>query len=95
MPLPSTVATPAPGLANRTRFHFDVRPNRCEGICRHTELELLPVHTKQYAYFGVPPTQTSGLEKFEALDPADWCARGYVVMQADARGCFNSEGDMH
>ena len=47
MSLPSTVATPAPGLANRTRFHLDVRPSRYEGICRHTELELLPVHLRE------------------------------------------------
>ncbi|KAJ4983481.1 s15 family peptidase [Stagonosporopsis vannaccii] len=53
------------------------------------------LQTKEYAYIGVPPTKTSGLEKFEAPDPADWCARGYAVVQADARGCFNSEGDMH
>lgn len=52
------------------------------------------LQTKDYAYVGVPPTQTSGLEKFEAPDPADWCARGYAVVQADARGTFNSEGDM-
>ncbi|KAH6629745.1 Alpha/Beta hydrolase protein [Boeremia exigua] len=50
---------------------------------------------KEYAYIGVPATKTSGLEKFEAPDPADWCPRGYAVIQADARGTFNSEGDMH
>ena len=51
--------------------------------------------TKEYPYIGVPGSQTSGLEKFEAPDPADWCARGYAVVQADARGTFNSEGDMY
>ncbi|KAF2851296.1 alpha/beta-hydrolase [Plenodomus tracheiphilus IPT5] len=53
------------------------------------------LQTRNFVYIGVPRTQTSGLEKFEAPDPADWCARGYAVVQADARGCFNSEGDMH
>lgn len=51
--------------------------------------------TKEYPYIGVPGSHTSGLEKFEAPDPADWCARGYAVVQADARGTFNSEGDMY
>lgn len=53
------------------------------------------LQTKEYAYIGVPATKTSGLEKFEGPDPADWCARGYAVVQADARGTFNSEGDMY
>lgn len=51
--------------------------------------------TKEYPYIGVPGSQTSGLEKFEAPDPAEWCARDYAVVQADARGTFNSEGDMY
>lgn len=36
----------------------------------------------------------SGLEKFEAPDPAEWCPRGYIVVNVDARGCFDSEGDI-
>lgn len=51
--------------------------------------------TKEYPYIGVPASHTSGLEKFEAPDPADWCPRGYAVVLADARGTFNSEGDMY
>ncbi len=43
---------------------------------------------------GVPKTALSGLEKFEAPDPAEWCARGYAVVQPDSRGSFNSEGDI-
>ncbi|KAH7393684.1 Alpha/Beta hydrolase protein [Cadophora sp. MPI-SDFR-AT-0126] len=42
---------------------------------------------------GVPYNATSGLEKWEAPDPADWCARGYVIVNVDARGSFKSEGD--
>ncbi|KPI34684.1 Cocaine esterase [Cyphellophora attinorum] len=51
--------------------------------------------TKDYLYVGVPMSHTSGLEKFEGPDPADWCARGYVMVQPDARGTFNSEGDVY
>ncbi|KAH6722758.1 Alpha/Beta hydrolase protein [Leptodontidium sp. MPI-SDFR-AT-0119] len=39
--------------------------------------------------------ECNGLEKFEAPDPADWCSRGYALVQADARGTFNSEGDQY
>ncbi|KAJ5363873.1 uncharacterized protein N7496_009586 [Penicillium cataractarum] len=43
---------------------------------------------------GVPKSSLSGLEKFEAPDPAEWCPRGYIVVNVDARGCFDSEGDI-
>ncbi|WP_353647415.1 CocE/NonD family hydrolase [Nakamurella sp. A5-74] len=35
----------------------------------------------------------SGLEKFEAPDPAYWCAQGYAVCNPDIRGVVDSEGD--
>ncbi len=41
---------------------------------------------------GVPKDWTSGYETFEGLDPADWCRRGYAVVNVDARGCRFSEG---
>lgn len=41
---------------------------------------------------GVPKDWTSGYETFEGLDPADWCRRGYAVVNVDARGCQFSEG---
>ncbi|YCK79849.1 CocE/NonD family hydrolase (plasmid) [Arthrobacter sp. D3-18] len=44
--------------------------------------------------FGVPRSATSGLEAFEAVDPAYWCSHGYAVVQIDPRGVFNSEGDI-
>jgi predicted acyl esterase len=41
---------------------------------------------------GVPKDWTSGYETFEGLDPADWCRRGYAVVNVDARGAQFSEG---
>ena len=41
---------------------------------------------------GVPKDWTSGYETFEGLDPADWCRRGYAVVNVDARGSQFSEG---
>lgn len=35
----------------------------------------------------------SGLEKFEAPDPAYWCAQGYAICNPDIRGVAESEGD--
>lgn len=43
---------------------------------------------------GVPQSMTSGLEKFEAPDPAYWCARGYAVVNPDKRGVYMSEGNI-
>ncbi|KAF2993190.1 hypothetical protein E8E14_000388 [Neopestalotiopsis sp. 37M] len=43
---------------------------------------------------GVPASQTSGYEKFEGPDPADWCHRGYAVVHPDARGGLFSEGKL-
>lgn len=43
---------------------------------------------------GVPQGMTSGLEKFEAPDPAYWCARGYAVVNPDKRGAYMSEGNI-
>lgn len=43
---------------------------------------------------GIPEHALSGLEKFEAPDPADWVARGYSIVNVDSRGAFDSEGVM-
>ncbi|KAK8109727.1 hypothetical protein PG999_007864 [Apiospora kogelbergensis] len=43
---------------------------------------------------GVPDGALSGLEKFEAPDPADWVARGYAIVNVDSRGTGHSEGVM-
>lgn len=42
---------------------------------------------------GVPQSQISELNKWEAPDPALWCAKGYAVVNPDARGAYSSEGD--
>lgn len=44
---------------------------------------------------GVPRSATSGLEKWEGPDPAEWCGRGYAVVNVDPRGTFDSEGDSY
>lgn len=43
---------------------------------------------------GIPDNALSGLEKFEAPDPADWVDAGYAVVNVDSRGAFDSEGMM-
>lgn len=44
---------------------------------------------------GVPRDRTTDLEKYESLDPAEWCPRGYAIVNTDSRGVFDSDGDMH
>lgn len=46
----------------------------------------------QFNRSGVPKDWTSGYETFEGLDPADWCKRGYAVVNVDARGSQFSNG---
>ena len=41
---------------------------------------------------GIALDRTSGYEKFEAPDPAEWAERGYAVVNIDARGAGHSEG---
>lgn len=43
---------------------------------------------------GIPDGTLSGLEKFEAPDPAEWVNHGYAVINIDSRGAFDSEGRM-
>jgi hypothetical protein len=53
-------------------------------------------HPKNYELFkllGVDQSRLSGLAKFEAPDPAFWCAHGYAICNPDSRGVFESEGD--
>ncbi|ORW28886.1 CocE/NonD family hydrolase [Mycobacterium palustre] len=43
---------------------------------------------------GVPAQAVSGLQKWEAPDPAYWCEHGYAIVNPDARGSFESGGDV-
>jgi predicted acyl esterase len=54
-------------------------------------------HQKNWDLFellGIDQGELSGLGKFEGPDPAFWCANGYAICNPDARGSFNSEGDI-
>lgn len=42
----------------------------------------------------VSPQAVSDLAKFEGPDPAYWCAKGYAIVNVDARGVNNSEGNI-
>lgn len=43
---------------------------------------------------GLHLNQTSGYEEFEGPDPADWVPRGYAIVNIDARGAGDSEGNI-
>ncbi len=43
---------------------------------------------------GVPLNATSELQKFEAPDPAYWVSHGYVIINPDSRGAYNSGGNL-
>jgi predicted acyl esterase len=43
---------------------------------------------------GVAKSAVSELQKWEAPDPAWWCAHGYAIVNPDARGAFASGGDI-
>lgn len=46
-----------------------------------------------FGLVGLDNSVVSGLEKFEAPDPAYWCAQGYAVCNPDIRGVVDSGGD--
>jgi hypothetical protein len=46
-----------------------------------------------FGLVGLDNGTVSGLEKFEAPDPAYWCAQGYAICNPDIRGVVDSEGD--
>jgi len=43
---------------------------------------------------GVPKGCLSGLERFEGPDPAEYCPRGYAIVNVDSRGAGDSEGSI-
>ncbi len=46
-----------------------------------------------FGLVGLSNSIVSGLAKFEAPDPAYWCAHGYAICNPDIRGIVDSEGD--
>lgn len=44
---------------------------------------------------GIPVNALSDLQAWEGPDPAYWCDQGYAIVNADARGAFMSDGDIH
>lgn len=44
---------------------------------------------------GIPLDSLSGYEKYEGPDPGYWIQYGYAVVCPDARGAFDSEGDIY
>ena len=43
---------------------------------------------------GIRSDTTSGYEKFEGPDPAEWCGRDYAIINVDARGAGASHGNI-
>ena len=88
-------------LRDGTTIHVDVfRPAGTEpvpvivawspyGKGQGTSVSVMGV----FGLVGLPNSAVSGLEKFEAPDPAYWCARGYAICNPDVRGVVDSEGD--
>ncbi|MFJ3673522.1 CocE/NonD family hydrolase [Streptomyces sp. NPDC090106] len=88
-------------LRDGLRLYGDVY--RGTGTTARPAILIYTVYSKQggwwntthyAANFGVPKENLSGLQAFEALDPAYWCAHGYALVVVDARGTGHSEGDM-
>lgn len=54
-----------------------------------------PRYTNLFGMIGIPDSEVSGLQKFEACDPAYWCNNGYAICNPDPRGIAHSEGDIY
>lgn len=69
-------------------FRLATRRNSVDKATQHLGLSLNIMPGRM----GVPRDVTSGYEKFEAPDPAEWTARGYAVVNVDSRGAWDSQG---
>ncbi|KAJ5675751.1 hypothetical protein N7462_008648 [Penicillium macrosclerotiorum] len=58
---------------------------------KYSALDMLPMTTWHCC---VKPSELSGLEKFEGLDPQAWCPRGYAIVSVDTRGSGHSDGQI-
>lgn len=56
---------------------------------KYSALDMLPMTIWHSC---VKRSDLSGLEKFEGLDPAAWCPKGYAIVSVDARGAGNNDG---
>jgi uncharacterized protein len=58
---------------------------------KYSALDMLPMTIWHSC---VKRSELSGLEKFEGLDPAAWCPKGYAIVSVDARGAGNNDGSI-
>ncbi|KAJ9610628.1 hypothetical protein H2200_005405 [Cladophialophora chaetospira] len=58
---------------------------------KYSALEMLPMCVWNCC---VPRSDLSGIEKFEGLDPQEWCPKGYAIVSVDTRGAGNSDGQI-
>ncbi|KAH6889825.1 putative acyl esterase [Thelonectria olida] len=58
---------------------------------KYSALDMLPMCVWNCC---VPRDDLSGLEKFEGLDPAYWCPKGYAIVSVDTRGAGHSDGQI-
>lgn len=58
---------------------------------KYSALDMLPMCVWKCC---VKPSELSGLEKFEGLDPQSWCPRGYAIVSVDTRGAGHSDGQI-
>lgn len=47
-----------------------------------------------FSYLSSNSEELTVLSKQQAPDPAEWCQRGYAIVNVDARGAGHSEGDI-
>ncbi|KAH8671722.1 hydrolase [Xylariales sp. PMI_506] len=58
---------------------------------KYSALDMLPICVWHCC---VEKEHLSGLEKFEGLDPQNWCPEGYAIVSVDIRGAGHSDGQM-
>lgn len=86
---------------NNMLDHFGLPPSESDfvgyaewvGRGKTTSRTMPTPHLAPYR-MGIPMDQLSGLQAWECQDPAYWVAKGYAIVNADARGAYMSEGDI-
>lgn len=84
--------------ASQANLDYDKPENRIPAILswspygkKYSSLDMLPITMWHNC---VRRSSLSGLEKFEGVDPAAWCRRGYAIISVDTRGTGNSDGSI-